>query len=550
LSKDNPKFDLNIYLLKDTVDDHKVAINKISKLKSEVLKDGTKQLGIVYTKRPYSNPPKWASFFSGYIDPDLFGKNASTAALLAITAEKRNFILSFGQGRHSIDSQYVETNFGLRVTLNLVDPASLRSIDKASFETHPRQSREQVGKATELQYFGVDVERDLLRAVTGRPLDSYFGERVSGMDSLKLSLDIGPAQLGDLLSKLLKEFKSKAYRSKGFAFVDHIGEVKDLALLETLDDALIEKMQAGGSERIWMAVPELVDWDKATGFKYSTSANAERVHDVRIADFIEQLNGVKVDKSLLLRRKIYCVDADHEPLFDRPAYYYIYAELILNTKTYLLNNGKWYLIENNFVKQINDYYASIARYTRALPAYEFVDKSEGDYNKRVAENDPAEFVLLDKKNISVSAAVSPVEPCDLYRAEKEFIHVKRYGGSSLFSHLFNQGLVSGELFKREKQFRELLNQKLPQSHKLANPVQPPDLNEFKVVYAIVSESDEELSIPFFSRISLRHAVLRLTEMGYRVEVAKISVTAEAKLVKVLPTKHPKIKKPKAKLIPA
>ena len=83
MSKENPKFDLNIYLLKDTVDDHKIAINNISKLKAEVLKHGTKAFGLVYTKRPYSNPPRWAKFFRDYIDPAVFGKNASTAALLA-----------------------------------------------------------------------------------------------------------------------------------------------------------------------------------------------------------------------------------------------------------------------------------------------------------------------------------------------------------------------------------------------------------------------------------------------------------------------------------
>jgi uncharacterized protein (TIGR04141 family) len=243
-----------------------------------------------------------------------------------------------------------------------------------------------------------------------------------------------------------------------------------------------------------------------------------------------------------LRKRIACVDADDEVLFDRSAYSYIYTEMVHKGRTYLLNNGKWYSVEKDFVDQINQTYETITPYAKQLPAYG--DGSEGDYNARVALESPDEFALLDKKNISISTAVSPVEPCDLYRAGKEFIHIKRYGASNLFSHLFNQGLVSAELFKRDEKFRQLLNDKLPDDHKLVNPAISPEPNEYKVVYAVISESDEPLNIPFFSKISLRHARQRLNDMGFPVELAKINVKNEVKNLIVLPPKHPKIKKAK------
>lgn len=548
MSKETPKVDLNIYLLKESIKDHRQAINNISKLKEETIDMGGKPLGVLYVKRSYANKPRWANFFSGHLDASVFGKNTSTGALFIVQAEGRYFALSFGQGRHSLDTQYVETNFGLMVALNCVDQSSLRSIDKASFETQPRQSREQAGRATDVQDFGLDVERDLLRAVTGKPTDRYFGERISGMDSVKLGIEVELTEVKSLLRRLLVEYKSTAYRKKGFAFVDHIREVKDQALLGELDEQLIAKISGGELEKIWMAVPELVNWDTAVGFKYSLGIDSPRVYDVRVSDFLKHVGDVQLSKDLLLRRKVYCVDAEDEPLFQRPAYYFLYAEISIGDKTYLLNNGKWYAIDGDFVEQINDYYSSIPRYAKPLPAYELADKSEGHYNKRVADNDPAEFALLDKKNVSVTAAVSPVEPCDLYRASKEFIHVKRYGGSSLFSHLFNQGLVSGELFKRERRFRELVNDKLPGSHKLADAAVVPQPDEYKVIYAIISESDDELSIPFFSRISLRHAAQRLTGMGYPVEIAKIAVTQQSKQLKVYAAKHPKLRKPRKEAV--
>ena len=102
----------------------------------------------------------------------------------------------------------------------------------------------------------------------------------------------------------------------------------------------------------------------------------------------------------------------------------------------------------------------------------------------------------------------------------------------LLSHLFNQGLVSGEQFQMEPEFREILNSKLPNKYKLANIEQRPNRNEYHVVFAIVSESDEEnVSIPFFSRISLKHAIARLQAIGFVVSIAKVSVNETKKILK-------------------
>ena len=115
----------------------------------------------LYVKHSHQNPPPWANFFEPEVAKKEFGKNSSTGAVLFAKVQGAIFVLSFGQGHHLIDSMFVEMNFGLKVVLNILDEESIRSIDKSSFEQHPTQSREQSGVATELQYFGVDIERDL-----------------------------------------------------------------------------------------------------------------------------------------------------------------------------------------------------------------------------------------------------------------------------------------------------------------------------------------------------------------------------------------------------
>jgi uncharacterized protein (TIGR04141 family) len=56
-----------------------------------------------------------------------------------------------------------------------------------------------------------------------------------------------------------------------------------------------------------------------------------------------------------------------------------------------------------------------------------------------------------------------------------------------------------------------------------DPNQPPNAAEFQVVFAIVSDSPDDLALPFFSKITLRHAARRLQAYGFRVAVAKIPV---------------------------
>jgi uncharacterized protein (TIGR04141 family) len=169
MSQQPTKTDLSIYLAKNGVSIASQIVKGATTLKSFPIRVGTQEIGTLFIKDAHLNPPRWAKFFRQVIPEAEFGRNSSTAAVLVVSTNKRVFVLTFGQGRHLIDSEFIEMNFGLRVALNCLDANSLRSIDKSSFETYPKQSREQSGRAAELQYFGIDVERDLLRGVTGIP---------------------------------------------------------------------------------------------------------------------------------------------------------------------------------------------------------------------------------------------------------------------------------------------------------------------------------------------------------------------------------------------
>jgi len=186
-----------------------------------------------------------------------------------------------------------------------------------------------------------------------------------------------------------------------------------------------------------------------------------------------------------------------------------------------LSNGKWYEVENDFAKQVNTGYQQLRDSNSSITLPTYKCKNENEYNENTAKNSD-NFCCMDKKLISHGGGYSKIEFCDLYTKDKKIIHVKQYGGSAVLSHLFSQGVVSGELLLADGEFRKKVNEKLSDSHKISNANNKPNPSDFQIIFAIISSSSKQLEIPFFSKVSLRNAKRRLEAYGYKVSLRKIS----------------------------
>jgi uncharacterized protein (TIGR04141 family) len=86
--------------------------------------------GVVVVAAREAHPPWWEGFLGTYIAgddlDDLF--NASTSAALLVEAGERLFALTFGHGRHLLQTEAIEQDFGLKVVLNNVAPTQLKSV--------------------------------------------------------------------------------------------------------------------------------------------------------------------------------------------------------------------------------------------------------------------------------------------------------------------------------------------------------------------------------------------------------------------------------------
>ena len=301
---ETPLQSLTIFLLREGVNRADEALRDPRTLKChEILSDGMK-LGDLYVQNSKSHPPSWGDFFEGYINLAELGQVSTTAAALLITTQNRMFAVTFGQGRHLLQPGVYEERFGLRVVLNSIDEQSLRSIDKKTFDAISTHTRVQSSLEAGAPEFGLDVEQDLLRAVTGRPKRESHGKRLSGMDSLHAAVHVELDDLQELLDNYFDLFNDDSYR-KSFPWVDHIAEVSNQFTIARLDELLVQGIKADNLTRCWLAVPEIIDWANTKGFRYRYDANEPQYPDPNLPDFLQMLddkNGLTLD--LLWKRCI------------------------------------------------------------------------------------------------------------------------------------------------------------------------------------------------------------------------------------------------------
>lgn len=235
------------------------------------------------------------------------------------------------------------------------------------------------------------------------------------------------------------------------------------------------------------------------------------------------MKGEAVTVDVLRSRRVMCADADHKELKAWPVFKCLYAEIDLDGHKYILNDGKWFGVESDFVARTDAAFKMIPTCALKLPPY--IGGGEGAYNEAVAADSLGCLVLLDAKTIPHGGGHGKIEVCDLLSIDKHLVHVKIYGKSSVLSHLFAQGFVSGQLIQIDAEFRGKVREKLTAPFDdFFQADQKPGPEEFTIVYAVISDAQgQELRLPFFSKVNLVNTRKILRGYGYKVEVLKIPV---------------------------
>ncbi|MES2674463.1 MAG: TIGR04141 family sporadically distributed protein [Pseudomonadota bacterium] len=514
---------LSIYLVKDSSSTEVGKFIKIENSKTPVDLDVRSYQATLYMKKePLKKPPPWTRLFTENqnLPEDIFGSSRSVGAALVARLNGCVFVLTFGSGFHLLKNEAIERDFGLRVTLNSVDPDKLRSLDKASYDHNPLNSRTQSSIDLDIFELDLDSEMDMLYAVTGVSKVEEFGSHVTGRDALTLLISIDLEGLSKILSETIKRYKSNL--PKVFEWIDNINRVKDNDELEVLDLELDDVLADYEKHNIWLGEPEVVDWESQIGYSFDLYAKTPRHVVLTVKSLVDYLhgNGLLFDVGTLKSQAVHVNNNEYESTKKWTAYRCIYAEIIVGAENYILRNGLWYRVNRDFVISVDNYLKRLDKYDYKFPIYNH-DREE-DYNSHVVESD-TNFELMDKKLVKIGGRYDKLEFCDLIRNGVDFVHVKYYRSSSTLSHLFSQGLVASETFISDSGFRERLNKKLPISAKLVDVTVRPDPSKYRIVYAIATNKNIPNELPFFSKVTLKNSLKMLKALNYNVSLVSLDV---------------------------
>ena len=461
----------------------------------------------------------------------------SSAAVLLCSAASRHFAVVFGNGRYLLDPQRIEQRFGLLVTLNTVDPLKVKSIDKASLDRQGMQSRIQASRDASTKDFGLDIEQDLVRAVAGTPIDGLLGRTIAGFDSLHVAARTTLDDLRERLATYLKNSQQTLYQ-KEFGWIDHVREVRDPKMKERLTGHLIKDLKTAGSIQCWLAPDGIIDWNEVSYFQFGGAQSAPRFSNLALDRFIKHIGGrKKLNLAVLENTRVRALRADDSIAHEWTAARCMQSEMPFSQKNYLLSSGKWYQVDDEFVAAIDkivDEIPTLPSPDIDLPEYN--DLKEGDYNARAADASGNRLALVDAQNVPHGGRHSLIEFCDLYSLDRDLIHVKRYSGSAVLSHLFSQATVSGQLFKSDAEFRSKVNVKLPATHRIPDTASAPAQGFYRVVIAIVGGPGSCVKLPFFSRVTLKNSFRLLSAYGYRVAVSHVPFEAQFEQLSAIRTK--------------
>ena len=158
----------------------------------------------------HPTPPWWKGYFA--IQKEL--TQVSKGALVFLPVGDRTFVLSFGHVTHNLKDSSYEYDFGLRVTLNCVDPLKLKNTDILEPGAARRQ-RTQVSVDSDLTYFDFDRDSKILKSLTGKAKACYqlLMHHATGASNLRISSPVEPVGLVALCDQLLKLYNDDSYKT-------------------------------------------------------------------------------------------------------------------------------------------------------------------------------------------------------------------------------------------------------------------------------------------------------------------------------------------------
>ncbi|HEX7288318.1 MAG TPA: TIGR04141 family sporadically distributed protein [Candidatus Angelobacter sp.] len=470
------------------------------------------------------HPPSWLAPVSSLIAagtaPNLLGQ--SPAGVLVIQRPNKVFVVTFGHAWQQLRDDWLEIDFGRRVALNSIPRDQVVEIKADQVFAKWHVANERAPRASSVDEFGVEFDRDLVGVIGGVPdksLGTIFGKSIRGGTSLKVSVPFN--SLEAVLDTAGVQFDSDAYR-KVWPEIDTIMQVTDDALIGQLDAQFNADLLAGRAQnRIVLFIPTRRDEVTSSMESYVLGRMSKYPYQTPYltADSwisYSQKHGLPLSVEEAKSIPIHVLDDLKNEFQSNTVFECLGYELSVNGKPYFLSGGIWYEVVASFLKKINDTAKNIP-----LPKANVVmwnpGESERAYNTRCAQKKG--YLFFDAKNVQYGGGPSKFEFCDFLDPKtKTLFFAKIATQSSGISHLVEQVRRTAELlFDTDGGYRSKLSDVFKKEHPTADRKwlnSRPENHEWKL--CMVSLGKDALKLPFFARCGVVRAYNDLRRRGHLV----------------------------------
>ena len=480
--------------------------------------------GKIYLSPAIKNTPNWKNLLSTLSNKRAkVSENLSSKALIVFkltSSKETKFVsISIGYGDSMIDRRTVVNDFGKVIASKLIKDKDLMSIDTTEITDIILQSSRQI----------IGTKRNSIHSVLGTR--SEFPRRIQGSvkngeteinivghnDSLKVAKLMKLEQIASDLEFYVSIYENDKLREANWAkrFTEITAKtVKDQLTYEFASSILKQADFAIA----WPYVTEEAEY-KITGI-YKNNENISEDLSITYLNCIKKRK-IDPDKLIAKFKTDYLINIDsngrEQKVHIMKA---LIGDVVFKKKRYLLFNGSWFLIAQDFYDEIMDEFVNVTE--SSLP---FIKHKKGNYETTYNDSlvkswneNKIECKELHLSSYTNSAfARGGIEPADLVTKQKDFIYIKKGDSSANLSHLFLQGEVSAQLISEDSNLRKSiadscfgenwLNEKTPKE-------------SMTIVFGIIRNTH---ILPFFSMISFVEVVRSIRNMNFNVQIAWIDI---------------------------
>ncbi|WP_295076260.1 DUF6119 family protein [Tabrizicola sp.] len=418
--------------------------------------------------------PPWIDFINERIglpeDRIAFSVNSvRPSGVILIELEGRVLAATFGTGGRSLlkFSEFVP-DFGIKTAMNMCGNQDLRQTKTRTHALTTKQIDRQVSRPSDSLDFGM-TETEILKYISAHAeLDKNV--TLQGKDSLTVKV-IGDEKLSwDRLVEwseiFLQKYKEDRYKQlfpNYPAFEPVPSEIVDI-----LDQILVDKIKSGDLTRLHLAVPEFLP-DDDFSFSYSNHASKNIVVSHVVASDLLSQKHFPTDKlsvAKLKAKQIYAYSHEQDKILgDRcwSTYSCIVTEVDHAGACYVLSEGVWQKVDDDFYKAVNNFIAKVLPVEKVDKKFHGIDISvvkerknkESRFNERFAELCD-KSIMFDRAKLKIGQGRKDKEFCDLLQlcddGRINIIQVKQHSGSSNLSYLFSQARFYCDFFLSDQVF--------------------------------------------------------------------------------------------------